>query len=108
MAKLLLVLLLAPLLIAQNSVQLSRSGVSGYVRDHGHPVPNVDVMARSNADRQIIKTNSDGRFNFFSLTPGTYRISLAKEGHLKTCVPARVQVLAGFHYNADVGVGKHC
>lgn len=108
MTKLLLVLLLAPFLIAQNSVQLSRSGISGIVRDHGHPVPNIDVMARSNADRQIIKTDSKGRFNFFSLTPGAYRISLAKEGHLKTCVPAHIQVQAGYHYNADIGVGKHC
>ena len=104
-----LALLLAPVLIAQShSTELSRSGVSGYVRAYGHPVPNVEVMARSNADKQMTKTDSKGHFIFFSLAPGTYRISVVQQG-LQTCIPAHITVQAGYHYeNTDVAVGKHC
>lgn len=103
------VLFLAPVLIAQShSVELSRAGVSGYVRDHGRAVPNVQVMARSNADRQTTRTDSKGRYTFFSLTPGAYRITVVQQG-LQTCIAGRVETQAGYHYqNIDVAAGKHC
>lgn len=105
----LLIVLLAPVLLAQaQSVQLSRAGISGYVLNHGVAVPNVQVMARSNADRQTTQTDSKGHYNFFSLTPGSFRVTVVSS-HLQTCVPAHIQVQAGYHYeNADVYAGRSC
>lgn len=107
MKKALLIVLLVPFLMAQHSVELSRVRIDGFVRDHGKPVPNVQVMARSNADRQTTRTDSKGHFVFFSLAAGVYRVS-ADEPGLQTCIPAHVETQAGYHYTADISVGKTC
>jgi len=100
-------LLLAPMIMAQGSVELSRTTVAGFVRIGNRPVSNASVFARSNAERQTTRTDSKGHYIFFSLSAGTYVIS-AQSGHLRTCAPAHEEVQAGFHYDVTLHVSRRC
>ena len=105
----LLALLLAPMIMAQQSVELSRSTITGYVRAAGRPVAFATVYARSNAERQQTKTDSKGHYIIFSLPAGAYKLTAYDSTHRwRSCVPAHIEVQAGFHYSVDVLVNRRC
>ena len=105
----LLALLLAPMIMAQQSVELSRTTITGYVRAAGHPVPDATVYVRSSSERQQTKTDSKGHYIIFSLPAGAYKLTAYDSTHMwHSCVPAHIEVQAGFHYSVDVLVNRRC
>lgn len=105
--KFLLLVLLAPLITAQ-SVQLSRTTISGYVRSpHGAPAANATVIARSNAERQLTHTDKNGHYIFFSLPGGAYAV-YASARHAHACAPRHLEVQVGFRYDVDLVMHRHC
>ena len=105
----LLALMLAPMIMAQQSVELSRSTIAGYVRAGGRTVPFATVYARSSAERQQTKTDSKGHYIIFSLPAGAYALTAEDTSHKwRSCVPSRIEVQAGFHYSVDVLVNRRC
>jgi Carboxypeptidase regulatory-like domain len=105
MKRALVLALLVPFLMAQHSVELSRVRIDGYVHEHGKPVPNVTVLARSKADQQSTKTDSKGHFTFLSLAQSTYRVTVTEPGW-QTCIPANLETQAGYSYDADIAASS--
>ena len=104
--RVMLLLALAPVVMGQ--VELSRSTIEGYVRDHRHrPVPGIVVIAMSNADRQTTKTDKHGHYIIFTATPGEFEISVDQPGYA-SCYPPLVTVQAGYRYEVDVPADTAC
>ncbi len=56
-------------------------GISGQVTDEaGAPVPGASVRAVSASQSASATTDASGRFNFLSLAPDTYTVSIEKDG----------------------------
>lgn len=88
--------------------------VRGTVRaaDGRAPVANARVVAISDSDIEVARTDSDGNFYFFSLIPGDYRLAAEKEGFASACAQDRDQELnelsAGMEYSASITLSKRC
>lgn len=105
-SRVMLLLILAPVVMGQ--VELSRSTIEGYVRDHKHrPVPGIVVVAISNADRQTTITDKRGHYIIFTATPGEFEISVDQPGYA-SCYPSLVTAQAGYRYEVDVPADTAC
>jgi len=76
---------LALLLCARQSVsqQTASSGFEGTIVKFGtgEPVSKVHVELQGGAETQVTTTESDGKFYFPNLPPGTYRILARRDGY---------------------------
>ncbi len=66
-------------------------GISGYVREtSGAPVADATLKAVSPSGVASSRTDATGHFNFLSLSPDTYTITVSKEGFADESVPGVV------------------
>ncbi|HUZ49866.1 MAG TPA: carboxypeptidase-like regulatory domain-containing protein, partial [Candidatus Dormibacteraeota bacterium] len=66
-------------------------GISGYVREtSGAPVADATLKAVSPSGVATSRTDATGHFNFLSLSPDTYTITVSKEGFADESVPGVV------------------
>ena len=89
----------------------SNVAVAGSVIDEasGRVIDGAVVDAMSGADVQRTVSNSNGRFIFLTLLPGTYRICAAKSGYAPNCHPQDsepTELFAGFEYGATVVLSR--
>jgi hypothetical protein len=89
-----------------------QSGVAGFASVRGtvttgypayRPLANVRVIASSDVDLRETRTDSQGRYWFLTLIPGTYRISVAQ------CTnDDAIEMSSGIEYQADINADQHC
>ncbi|MFN7946567.1 MAG: TonB-dependent receptor [Blastocatellia bacterium] len=104
MKRLLLLLMLLSALLLPASGQATRGSLTGVINDNtGAVVPDATVTIRNNATGEELRatTDSQGTFNFPSLSPGRYALKIEAKGFkraevqdvvIEVSTPARVNV----------------
>lgn len=88
--------------------------IRGTVREttYHRPLSGAKVYAVSETSVQIATTGADGRFYFFALLPGSYRLGAYESGYENNCFrwPRREAVLlsAGYEYDATLWLQNWC
>jgi hypothetical protein len=85
----------------------SNVAVAGSVIDEqsGRGIEGARVYAMSGSDVSQAVSDSNGRFIFLTLLPGTYRVCATKSGYAANCHPRDSEpeeLFAGFEYGATV------
>lgn len=98
------------LLTAVGSVSAQQTSISGYVRDtNGANVSNANVTIQNPATNQQLTTttNDDGVYNFPSLAPGNYRLTVEASGFEKKVVEnLRLETAAKVTQNIELAIGN--
>lgn len=102
--------LILTLLFAVGTVLAQQASVSGYVRDSGGAIiPNANVSIQNTATNAQLTTtsNSDGFYNFPTLAPGNYRLTIEAIGFEKKIFEnIRLETAGKITQNVDLSVGN--
>jgi 5-hydroxyisourate hydrolase-like protein (transthyretin family) len=78
------------MLLAASALADGNSVLEGVVKDaNGHPIQGADIQIASKNGGSVLtalKTDQNGRYTSKELAPGTYRVTLAVNGTLKTSI----------------------